>query len=86
MPRDLAELITGRASKSMVQILRKQTIRVGEPGPILQDFQTLIDFVGVECLPTTSKHFAIPQARLNERMVEPLQHALKGLNCARSPP
>jgi hypothetical protein len=62
------------------QVLHDQSIDEDQPGTILRDFRTLLEFIGVEGLKTTGKHFLLPQSRLqelNERMSRPLVHQLK---------
>ena len=60
--------------------LRKQEIDEDQPGTILRDFVTLLDFVGEQGLKTASKHYSLPQSRLdelNERMCRPVVHRLR---------
>ena len=62
------------------QVLHDQSIDEDQPGTILRDFTTLVEFIGVKGLKTTGKHFLLPQSRLqelNERMSHPLVHQLK---------
>lgn len=61
------------------EILKAQTIGPHEPGPILTDFHTLIDFIGEEGTPVTGTHLLpLKSLRpLNERLSRPLQLGLK---------
>ena len=61
-------------------LLQQQKITATEPGTILQDFQTLLDFVGEEGIPVSGKQNLLPMkslAELNQRLSEPIQIALK---------
>ena len=67
-------------SEKSRSILRKQTIDEEQPGTILRDFTTVLDFIGEEGLKTTGKYYTLPQGRLselNERMSHPVKHRLK---------
>ena len=67
-------------SEESRRVLQKQTIDENQPGTILCDFTTLVEFVGKEGLKTTGKYFMLPQGRLNElneRMNQPVKHRLK---------
>lgn len=61
-------------------LLKQQTITDGEPGTVLRDFQTLLDFVGPNGLQTSGKHHLLPMvslAELDERMAAPLKPQMK---------
>ena len=62
------------------QVLLEQTIDEVGPGTVLQDFNTLLDYLGERELKTTSKHYLLPQRcleELNARMIQPMAHQLK---------
>lgn len=48
-------------------ILRQQTITESEPGTPLRDFQTLLEWMGPDVLPTWGKYELQPMAQLEER-------------------
>lgn len=61
-------------------ILKQQTITDKEPGTVLQDFQTLLEFIGPEGIPTSGKFQLLPMAKLaelDEQMVFPLKPRMK---------
>jgi hypothetical protein len=61
-------------------ILGQITITEDGPGTVLRDFETLLDFVGVEGIKSGGKHHLIPMGRLKEldaRMTQPLNPPLK---------
>ena len=63
-----------------IALLKQQIITATEPGTILQDFPTLLDFVGESGIPVSGKHNLLPMkslAELNQRLSEPIQTALK---------
>ncbi|MEO2016981.1 MAG: plasmid pRiA4b ORF-3 family protein [Fuerstiella sp.] len=69
-----------RISDAMQQVLREQTIDETVPGTVLQDFETLLDYIGERGLKTTSKHYLLPQrclVELNSRMIRPMAYQLK---------
>ena len=79
MISDIRQLLVHGLTDPLKEVLRKQAIELGDPGPILLDIQTLIDAIG-EGVVTTSKYFVLPQGRLdecNEQLREPLIHRLK---------
>ncbi len=62
------------------QILREQVIKEDRPGTILQDFDALLAFVGVDGLKTTGKFYLLPNNKLddlNSQMRRPVAHRLK---------
>jgi len=62
-------------SKQAVSILKKQQISAVSPGTILQDFKSLLDFVGNEGISVSGKRHLIPMKRLgefNQQLAEPL--------------
>lgn len=62
------------------QILKQQTITEEEPGTVLRDFQTLLEFIGPEGLPTSGKNLLLAMAKLaelDEQMTHPLQPRMK---------
>jgi hypothetical protein len=62
------------------QILKQQTITEEEPGTVLRDFQTLLEFIGPEGLPTSGKNLLLPMAKLaelDEQMAFPLRPRMK---------
>jgi hypothetical protein len=76
---DPQDLLTRGPTKQLEELLRRQSIAPGDPGPILTNVQTLIDYIG-QGIPTSSKYFALPQGKLDElngRLDEPLKHQLK---------
>jgi hypothetical protein len=67
-------------SPEAIAFLKQQTITETEPGTILRDFQTLLDFVGESGTPVSGKNHLLPQkslTELNERLSEPIQLDLK---------
>jgi hypothetical protein len=61
-------------------VLDRITITQDGPGTVLRDFETLLDFVGVDGIKTGGKHHLIPMGRLKEldaRMTHPLEPPLK---------
>ena len=61
-------------------ILEAQTITETEPGSILQDFQTILDFIGSDGIAVSGKRHHIPLkllTELNQRLNKPLDIALK---------
>ena len=62
------------------QVLHEQVIDSTQPGSILRDFQTLLDFIGTSGLVTAGKHCLLPMkilAQLNEQLARPIWHKLK---------
>jgi hypothetical protein len=60
--------------------LHQMTITEEGPGTILRDFETLLDFVGVDGIKTGGKHHLLPMSRLrelDERLTHPLRPPLK---------
>ena len=69
-----------RITDSTQQVFRTQAIDTDRPGSILQDFETLFDFVGERGVKTTSKDYLLPQRgleKLNSEMTRPVAHRLK---------
>ena len=69
-----------RLTETTQQVFRKQAIDTGRPGSILQDFETLLDFIGERGVKTTSKDYLLPQRgleKLNSEMTQPVAHRLK---------
>jgi len=67
-------------SGQVQQILRDQEIDDDGPGTILQDFETLLHFIGDDGLKTTGKYQFLPQSKLDElnlQMSHPVMHRLK---------
>jgi hypothetical protein len=67
-------------SKEQEQILRAQVIDTEHPGPILRDFQTLLDFVGPNGVKAAGKHNLLPISaisELDERLSRPLRLQLQ---------
>lgn len=57
------------------RILKQQTITEEEPGSVLRDFQTLLEFIGPKGLPAAGKYQLLPMAKLkelDEKMAFPL--------------
>ena len=62
------------------RLLRGVTISDNEPGSILRDFQTLLEFLGPAGVPSNGKHSLLPLASLralDERMTRPARPALE---------
>ena len=62
------------------QILKQQTITEDQPGTVLRDFQSLLEFIGPEGLPTAGKNQLLPMAKLaelDEQMTHPLRPRMK---------
>ncbi|WP_250121217.1 plasmid pRiA4b ORF-3 family protein [Chroococcidiopsis sp. CCMEE 29] len=67
-------------SEEAIALLKQQTITETEPGTILQDFQTLLDFVGNAGIAVSGTQHLLPLkslADLNQRLSEPIQTDLK---------
>ena len=61
-------------------ILEAQTITETSPGSILQDFRTILDFIGSDGIPASGKRHHIPLKlliELNQRLSKPVDIALK---------
>lgn len=62
------------------QLLREQTISEDEPGRVLRDFETLLDFVGKRKIKVSGIHRLLPLnllAELNAQLTKPLHIGLK---------
>ena len=67
-------------SPELITILKQQKITETSPGMILQDFQTLLDFIGEKGIAVSSKQNLLPLkslAELNQSLSEPIQTNLK---------
>ena len=67
-------------TKEQEQILRDQVIDLTQPGPVLRDFQTILDFVGVQGVKAGGKYNLLPIeaiADLDQRLTRPLRLKLK---------
>jgi hypothetical protein len=67
-------------TREQEQILRDQVIDLAQPGPILRDFQTVLDYVGLEGVKAGGKYNLLPIEAipvLNERLSRPLRLQLK---------
>lgn len=67
-------------SSKTISILEKQKIDLNQPGSILKDFQSLLDFIGEKGIPVSSKQKVLPMkslAQLNQQLTEPIPIALK---------
>ncbi len=76
---DPRNLMTEKLSPSRKTLLKQTKIDRLSPGPILANFQTLIDAIGTG-MQTTSEYYALPLrvlSELNEMLVDPLPHDLK---------
>ncbi|MDJ0591047.1 MAG: plasmid pRiA4b ORF-3 family protein [Pleurocapsa sp. MO_226.B13] len=63
-----------------IALLQQQNITETEPGSILQDFQTLIDFIGEKGIAVSGKQHCLPMkslAELNQHLSNPINTALK---------
>jgi hypothetical protein len=61
-------------------ILHQQIINDKDPGTIVHDFATLLDFIGSEGMQTSGKHHFLPMQRLaelNARLIKPVALGLK---------
>ena len=75
----LAEELPPLSEKALA-LLRQQKITETQPGTILQDFQTLLDFVGEKGIAVSGKQHCLPMkslAELNQRLSNPIDIALK---------
>ena len=62
------------------QVLHEQVIDESQPGTILRDFQTLLEFVGTDGIETAGKHHLLPMgclSELNGQLRSPLELRLK---------
>jgi Plasmid pRiA4b ORF-3-like protein len=67
-------------SAEQIALLEAQTITETGPGTILQDFQTVLDFIGEEGIPISSKRHQIALnllTALNQRLSHPIAIALQ---------
>lgn len=67
-------------SDQAIATLTQQTITETEPGTILRDFQTLLDFIGEAGVPVSGTYHLLSQsllAELNQRLSHPIQLDLK---------
>ncbi len=67
-------------TKDNEQCLRNQAITDTQPGPVLTDFRTMLDFVGTEGLEAGGKYHLFPLqfiTELNARLSRPLKLVLK---------
>jgi Plasmid pRiA4b ORF-3-like protein len=67
-------------TKEQEQLLRAQVIDGQQPGTVLRDFQTVLDFVGVGGVKAAGKYNLLPLdslGELNQRLGRPLQLQLK---------
>ncbi|ELS01003.1 Plasmid pRiA4b ORF-3-like protein [Xenococcus sp. PCC 7305] len=67
-------------SEDAIALLKQQKITETEPGSILRDFQTLLDFIGQKGIPVSGKHNLLPMktlAELNQSLSEPITTNLK---------
>ena len=63
-----------------IALLQQQNITETKPGMILQDFQTLLDFIGEKGVTVSGKQHCLPMkslAELNQRLSNPIDNALK---------
>jgi hypothetical protein len=70
----------GTVTKAHEQCLRDQAITADQPGPVLRDFEMLLEFLGIEGIEATGKYnlIAIKHiAELDERLTRPLHLNLK---------
>ena len=66
--------------KTAIAVLKQQQITESQPGSILKDFQTLLDFIGDEGIVVSGKYCLIPLKRLsdlNQRLSVPIELDLK---------
>jgi hypothetical protein len=62
------------------RVLREQRITETEPGPVVRDFNTLLDFIASHNVPAGGKNQLLPMdalAALNARMTRPIEVRLK---------
>ena len=67
-------------SEKSKEVLQNCVIDESQPGTILRDFTTYVEFIGAEGRKTKSKYYMLPQKELNainERMSRPVKHRLK---------
>ncbi|MGF1601565.1 MAG: hypothetical protein ACFCU8_06000, partial [Thermosynechococcaceae cyanobacterium] len=67
-------------SADAIACLKAQTITETEPGTILRDFQTVLDFIGAEGVAISGKRHHLPfklLAELNQRLCNPIDIDLK---------
>lgn len=67
-------------SEEAIVLLKQQTITETEPGSILRDFQTLLEFIGEAGTTVSGTRHHLPMkslATLNERLTEPIEIDLK---------
>ena len=69
-----------RLTRSQERCLRDQEITADQPGPVLHDFQMLLDFLGAEGVPAAGKHNLLPIKHLGEldrRLSRPIRLEMK---------
>jgi hypothetical protein len=69
-----------RVTPAQEQILRNQVIDATQPGPVLRDFQVVLDFVGTQGVKAAGKYNLLPIeaiGELDERLSRPLRLQLK---------
>jgi hypothetical protein len=67
-------------SKEAIALLKKQKIDETEPGTLLKDFQTLLDFIGEKGIAVSGKQNLLSLkylGEINQRLSEPIQTDLK---------
>jgi hypothetical protein len=67
-------------SAEAIAALTQQAITETQPGTILQDFQTLLDFIGEAGIPVSGTYYLFAQsllAELNQRLINPIRLDLK---------
>ncbi len=77
---DMSQPAIPQGRPSLIAILQQQEITQTIPGSILQDFQTLLDFIGQEGITVGGKRNLIPQkslAQINQQLAEPIQTDLQ---------
>ncbi|MFN0055006.1 MAG: hypothetical protein ACKV0T_22775, partial [Planctomycetales bacterium] len=69
-----------KATKEQLDLLKEQSFSAETPGTILADFETLLEFIGVEGLASSGKYCRLPLSALSaidERMRHPLRPNLE---------
>jgi hypothetical protein len=77
---NMSQQAIAQGKRSLIPILQQQEITQTTPGSILQDFQTLLDFIGQEGMTVGSKRNLIsqkPLAQINQQLAEPIQTDLQ---------
>src|SRR5262245_758287 len=69
-----------KLTKAQEMCLRNQAITTGQPGPVLHDFQVLLDFLGSQGVESVGKYNLLPLkyiGELDDRLSRPIHLEMK---------